>query len=147
MLILWRTFLIILCCFIVIICYPNHARGALTVMFTWAVVAFFIMLILTLITKAIHLGKNYIFNSLFDMALIVGFLYILLNIFPLINGKTPFMYLKKGIYPTKQDINKGVRNLKFTNKEKNLEELQQNIGEISVDINQVKTLIMKEHKD
>lgn len=147
MLILWRTFLIALCCFIVIICYPNYANGALTVMFTWAVIAFFIMIILTLVMKALHLGKNHIFNSFLDIALVIAFLYILLNIFPLIDGKTPFMRIKKGIYPTKQDISKGLENLGFTKKEENLEKLQQNIGEISVDINQVKTLILKEHKD
>ena len=130
MLILWRAFLIAVCCFAVIICYPNYANGALTVIFTWAVVAFFIMLILTLITKAIQLGKSHIFNSFFDIALVIGFLYILLN-----------------VYPTKQDISKGLENLGFTKKEENLGKLQKNIDEISIDIDKVKTLIFKEHKD
>ena len=119
MLILWRTFLIALCCFAVIICYPNYANGALTIMFTWAVVTFFVMLILTLVTKALYIGKTHVFNSLFDIALVIGFLYILLNILPLIDGKTPFMRIKKGIYPTAQDVNKGLENLGLTKKEEN----------------------------
>lgn len=147
MLILWRTFLICLCSFAVIICYPAYAKGALTVIFTWAVVAFFIMLILTLLTKAIYIGKSHIFNSFFDIALIIAFLYILLNIFPLSDGTTPYMRIKKGIYPSKQDITTGLENLGLTQKDKALEKLQQNIGEISVDINQVKTFIVKEYKD
>ncbi|MBO4706976.1 MAG: hypothetical protein J5594_00215 [Elusimicrobiaceae bacterium] len=147
MLILWRAFLIAVCCFAVIICYPNYANGALTVIFTWAVVAFFIMLILTLITKAIQLGKSHIFNSFFDIALVIGFLYILLNILPLSDGTTPFIRIKKNVYPTKQDISKGLENLGFTKKEENLGKLQKNIDEISIDIDKVKTLIFKEHKD
>ncbi len=147
MLILWRTFLISLCCFAVIICYPHYADGALTIMFTWAVVAFFIMLILTIVSRVILLGKSHIFNSLFDIALVIVFLYILLNIFPLLDGKTPYMRLKKKIYPTTQEIETGLENLGLTKKKEALEQLQNSIDTITNDLKQVKTLIKQEHKD
>lgn len=147
MLILWRTLLISLCCFAVLICYPYYADGAITIMLTWAVVAFFVMLGLTIITKAIVLGRSHIFNTLFDITLIAAFLYILLNIFPQLDGSTPYMRLKKKVYPTSQEIEVGLENLGFNKKKKTFEELQNNINEITEDLKQVKTLITQEHKD
>ncbi len=147
MLILWRTLLISLCCFAVLICYPYYADGAITIMLTWAVVAFFVMLGLTIITKAIVLGRSHIFNTLFDITLIATFLYILLNIFPQLDGSTPYMRLKKKVYPTSQEIEVGLENLGLNKKKKTFEELQNNINEITDDLKQVKTLITQEHKD
>ena len=147
MIILWRTLLIILCCFAVVICYPQYEDGAITIMFTWATIAFFIMIALTVITRAILLGQSHIFNTLFDIALIIGFLYVLLNVFPLLNGKTPYMLLKKKIYPTIQEIEVGLDNLGMSKRKTNLEQLQQNINGITNDLKQVKNLISKEHKD
>ena len=147
MLVLWRTLLISLCCFAVVICYPYYSDGAITIMFTWAVVAFFIMLALTVITKAILLGQSHIFNTLFDIVLVVVFLYILLNIFPLLGGKTPYMRLKKQIYPTMQEIEVGLENLGLTKRKEALELLQRNINDITNDLKQVKELIKQEHND
>ena len=147
MLILWRTLLISLCCFGVVICYPYYADGAVTIMFTWAVIAFFIMFALTIVTKAILLGQSHIFNALFDIVLVIGFLYVLLNIFPLLSGKTPYMLLKKQIYPTIQEIEVGLENLGLTKRKEALEQLQQNISGITNDLKQVKDLIKQEHND
>ena len=147
MLILWRTLLISLCCFAVVVCYPYYANGALTIMFTWAVIAFFIMFALTIMTKAILLGQSHIFNALFDIALVIGFLYILLNVFPLLSGKTPYMLLKKKIYPTMQEIEVGLENLGLTKRKQALQQLHQNITGITNDLKQVKDLIKQEYKD
>ncbi len=147
MTILWRTFLLALCCFAVIICYPYYADGALTIMATWTLVAFFIMLFITIITKAILLGRSHVFNSLLDIAMIIGFLYILLNIFPLLDGSTPYMRIKKHIYPSTDEIEVGLENLGLTKRKNALEQLRTNITEISQDLDQFKTLITKEHED
>ena len=147
MIIIWRTILIGLCCFAVAICYPYYANGAFTIMFAWALIAFFIMLILTLITRAIILGRSHIFNTLFDIALVIGFLYVLLNIFPLLDGKTPYIHLKKKIYPTSQEVEIGIENLGLTERKKDLDYLQEEIGEITNDLKQVKHLITQEHND
>ena len=147
MLILWRTLLIILCCLAVTICYPYYANGAITIMLTWAAIAFFIMLLLTVITKAIYLGKNHVFNSFLDIALIIGFLYILLNIFPQQDGTTPYMRIKKGIYPNAEEIGVGLESLGFTKREETLKQLQNNINDIDFDFSRVKNLIPQEHKD
>ena len=147
MIILWRTLLIILCCLAVAVCYPYYADGAVTIMITWAGIAFFIMLALTLITKAIVLGRSHIFNSLLDIALIVGFLYILLNIFIQLDGSTPYMRIKKHIYPTSQEIEIGLANLGLTENKDAFYKLQENISEVTNNLEQVKTIISKEHKD
>ena len=147
MIILWRTLLIIACCFAVIICYPHYANGAITIMITWAVIAFFTMLGITLIAKALLLGKSHVFNSLLDIAIIIGFLYILLNIFVQIDGTTPYNRIKKNIYPTSQDIRNGLKNIGLNENKKALNQLQQNINEVSNNLEKVKTIITKEHKD
>ena len=147
MLILWRTLLIVLCCLGVIICYPYHADGAITIMLTWAVITFFIMLGLTIITKAIVIGKNHIFNVLFDIVLVIVFLYILLNIFLQLDGTTPYMKIKQGIYPNSNEIIVGLENLGLYKKSKEFETLQNNINQFTKDIGQIKYLIPQEHKD
>ena len=147
MLILWRTLLIILCCLGVMVCYPYYADGAITTMVTWAAVTFVVMAVLTVITKIILLGRNHIFNVFFDIVLIIAFLYILLNIFLQLDGKTPYMHLKKGIYPNSKDIAVGLEHLGLSKKEKVFEKLQINVDEFTNDLGQVKTLISKEHKD
>lgn len=147
MLILWRALLIILSCLAVAICYPYYANGAITIMLTWAAIAFCIMALLTVITKALYLGKSHIFNSFLDIALVICFIYILLNIFPQQDGSTPYMNLKKGIYPNKQDIQIGLENLGFTKRKESLEQLQNNINELTSGLNKIKTLIPQEHKD
>ena len=147
MIILWRTLLIIACCFAVMICYPHYADGTITIMITWTIIAFFTMIGITLITKALLLGKSHVFNSLIDVAIIIGFLYILLNIFIQIDGTTPYMRLKKNIYPTSQDVKIGIKNLGLNENKKALNQLQQNINEVSNNLEKVKTIITKEHKD
>lgn len=147
MLILWRTLLIALCCLGVLICYPYYVNGAVTILLTWAAITFLVMAALTIIIKAINLGKSHIFNALFDIILVIGFLYVLLNIFLQLDGETPYMRLKKGVYPTTQEIEVGLENLGLSKKKKAFEKLQSNINQFTENLGQVKTLIYKENKD
>jgi len=147
MLILWRALLIALCCLGVMICYPYYADGAVTIMLTWAVIAFLIMAVLTIITKAIRLGQSHIFNALLDIALVIAFLFVLLNIFIQLDGTTPYTRLKQGILPTSEEISVGFENLGLTERKEAFEKLHDNINEFTKDIGQVKTLIQQEHKD
>ena len=147
MLILWRTILIILCCFAAIICYPDYANGALAIMLTWAVIAFFIMIGLTVATRAVLIGKSHIFNTVFDVAFVIAFLYILLNIFPLKNGKTAYTYIKKGVYPTMKDIDTGLAKLGITEQKDIITQIKKDINQIGNDLSEVKTLVVEEHKD
>ena len=57
------------------------------------------------------------------------------------------MNLKKGIYPNKQDIQIGLENLGFTKRKESLEQLHNNINELTSGLNKIKTLIPQEHKD
>ena len=147
MLILWRAILITVCCFAVLICYPAYAENALTIMLTWAGMAFIIVTILTILFKALLIGKIPFFNTLFDIVFVIAFLYVLLLIFPQIDGKSPISKLKKGQYPTMQEIDKGLAKLGLKTNKETAQELQQGINQISNNVNEVKTLILKEHKD
>lgn len=147
MLILWRACLIFLCCIAVMICYPYCTDKALTIMYTWAGMAFVIVIFLTWLSKILIVGKSHIFNTIFDMAIIIGFLYVLLNIFPQLDGQTPYKRLKKGRYPTLQEIDVGLANFGFTTRKETIKELQNNFDEIKGNVNEVKTLILKEHND
>ena len=147
MLILWRSLLIILCCLGVLICYPYYADGAITIMLTCAGVTFAIMIVLTIITKAIVIGQSHIFNVFFDAVMVITLLFVLLNIFLQLDGKTPYMRIKKGIYPTSQEIEVGLENIGLSKKKKTFEKLHTNINQLTKDLSQVKYLIPKEHKD
>ena len=147
MLILWRTILIILCCLATLICYHDYSNGAIAVTITWAVIAFFIMIGLTVASRAILIGKSHIFNTIFDILFIIAFLYILLNIFPLKGGKTPYTYIKKGIYPTMKDIDAGLAKFGIANQKDAFTQIKEDISQIGNDLNEVKTLVLQEHKD
>lgn len=145
MLILWRGILIALSCFAVLICYPHYADNAIKIMVTWAGIAFVITVIVTIVSKALLIGKVHFFNTILDIAIVILFLYILLNIFPQLNGKSPYSRLKKGIYPTANDIDTGLKNLGLRTREETMDELKQGIDEVSNNINEVKNLIIQEH--
>ena len=147
MVVLWRTLLIVLCSVAVMICYPNYPEEANKIVWTLAAIAFLIMLVTTIILHILVIGRIKIFNILLDCVLIVVYLYFLLNIFPQLDGKTPYSKLKKGIYPTSQDIDNGLYNLGLSKKSNTLQEFQEGIIEVSDNVNEVKDLILKEHKD
>ena len=144
---LWRGCLIGLCCLAVMICYPYYTDKALSIMYTLAGITFFIVMILTWLTRMIMLGRNHIFNTIFDIALIIGFLYILLNIFPQLDGQSPYKRLKQGRYPTMQEIDTGLANFGLNSRDGAIKELQDNFDEFKGNVNEVKTFVFKEHKD
>ena len=147
MLILWRTLLIVLCCLIVMICYPYYADGAMVMMLAWTVATFAVMATLTVITQTVFLGQSRIFNILFDIVLVIVFMYILLNIFLQLDGKTPYMHIKKGVYPTAQEIEVGLENVGLSQKKKTFRKLQNNVDKFTEGFNQINPLITREHKD
>jgi len=145
MLVLWRGILIILCCFAVVICYPYYGDNAIKIMVTWGVIAFVLTAILTFVTKALLIGKWHFFNTILDLAIILTFLYVLLNIFPQISGESPFSKLKRGIYPSSEDIDVGLANLGLKTRKQTMAEIQEGINIVSDDINEVKGLILQEY--
>lgn len=145
MLILWRGILIALCCFAVVICYPFYGDNAIKIMVTWAGIAFVITTILTILFRALLIGKWHFFNVILDVAIVILFLYVLLNIFPQINGKSPFSQLKKGIYPSSADIDVGLANLGLKTRKQTMKELEQGINIVSQDINEVKDRFLQEY--
>jgi len=143
--ILWRGVLIALCSLAVMICYPNYPESAKSIVLTWAGISFAITTVLTIIFDILIVGRIKIFNILFDIAIVVVFLYFLLNIFPQLDGKSPYSKLKKGAYPTKSEIDSGLYNLGLSDKENTLQGLESGLMEVSENVNEVKTLIMKEN--
>ena len=146
-LILWRGVLIALCSLAVMVCYPNYPDSANSIVLTWAGIAFIITTVLTLVLDMLVIGRIKIFNIIFDITLVVVFLYFLLNIFPQLDGKTPYSKIKQGAYPSKADIDNGLYNLGLSDKPSTIQDLQNGLVEVSENVNEVKTLIMKENKD
>lgn len=147
MLILWRGILIALCSLAVMVCYPNYPDNASTIVLTLAGIAFAISTVLTIVLDILVIGRIKIFNIILDIALVVFFLYFLLNIFPQLDGKTPYSQIKQGKYPSKSDIDRGLYNIGLSNKENTLQDLEKGLVEVSENVNEVKTLIIKEHKE
>ncbi len=147
MIILRRGVLIALCSLAVMVCYPNYPDNTSGIVLTMAGIAFAISTILTLILEVLVIGRIKIVNFFLDIALVIAFLYFLLNIFPQLDGKTPYSKIKKGIYPTKIDIDNGLYNLGLSDKPNTLQDIEKGINEVSENVNEVKTLIIKEHKE
>lgn len=147
MIILRRALLILACSLLVMICYPNYPESAYKIVYTWAGIAFVITLIVTVILDLLVIGRIRIVNVILDLILVVVFLHFLLNIFPQLDGQSPYEKIRKGKYPTKQDIDNGLYNLGLTQKTNTLQGIEKGIIEMSDNVNEVKSLIMKEHKD
>ena len=146
-LILWRGVLIALCSLAVMICYPNYPDHAGGIVLTMAGIAFAIAAITTLVLDVLIIGRIKIVNIILDIVLVLTFLYFLLNIFPQLDGKTPYSKIKKGIYPTKRDVDLGLYNMGLADKPSTIQDLQEGLVEMSENVNEVTTLIMKENKD
>ncbi len=95
MIILRRGVLIALCSLAVMVCYPNYPDNTSGIVLTMAGIAFAITTILTLILEVLVIGRIKIVNFFLDIALVIAFLYFLLNIFPQLDGKTPYSKIKK----------------------------------------------------
>ena len=63
------------------------------------------------------------------------------------DGKSPYSKLKKGIYPTAEDIDVGLANMGLRTRKETVGEFKQGLEEVSNNIKEVTTLIKQEYNN
>lgn len=110
----WQRFgILLVCCFIVMVLFPNYDAsgwtfiGLLILMWTGAI------MLLSLVCNIFALYRFEWLNRLLTLAVFCGIMYTLLWYFPQTDKVVPINKLKYGEYPTKADIDKGLKRLTF----------------------------------
>ncbi len=110
----WQRFaLLILCCFTVMVLYPDFGTPGWTfigiVMAMWTGV----IMILSIISNLFGLYRLETFNKLITFVLLCGIMYSLLWYFPQEDKVTPINKIKYGEIPTKADMERGLKRFTF----------------------------------
>lgn len=110
----WQRFaILLLCCFAVMVCYPNFDTagwtfiGILIAMWTGGII------ILSIISNMFGIYRLETLNKLVSLVFVAAVMYTLLWYFPQKDKVVPINKLKYGEFPTKADINKGVKRFTF----------------------------------
>ncbi|MBR4682446.1 MAG: hypothetical protein IKP06_04000 [Elusimicrobiaceae bacterium] len=110
----WQRFgILIVCCFLLVVLFPNYDTAGLSfvglafLMWTGAII------LLTIISNIFGLYRFEWLQKTVTFAVFFGILYTLLWNFPQTDKVSPINKLKHGEYPTKADIEKGLKRLTF----------------------------------
>lgn len=110
----WQRFgMLIVCCFIVLVLYPNFDSSGWN--FIWLVGGLWtaVIMVLSVIFNIFGLSHFEGFNKLVTIVLLGGIIYSLLWYFPQTDKVSPINKLKHGEFPTKADIDKGLKRFTF----------------------------------
>ena len=110
----WQRFaLLILCCFTVMVLYPDFGTSGWT--FIGVVFAMWtgVIMVLSVISNLFGLYNLETFNKLITFVLLCAIMYSLLWYFPQEDKVTPINKIKYGEIPTKADIEKGLKRFTF----------------------------------
>ncbi len=110
----WQRFgILLVCCFLVLVLFPNYDATGLSfigltlLMWTGAII------LLTIISNIFGLYRFEWLAKLVTLAVFAAIVYTLLWNFPQTDKVVPINKLKYGEYPTKADIEKGLKRLTF----------------------------------
>nr|QGT50592.1 hypothetical protein Elusimicrob1349_0620 [uncultured Elusimicrobia bacterium] len=110
----WQRFaILLLCCFAVMVLYPNFDAsgwtfiGILIAMWTGGI------MILSIVSNIFGIYRFETLNKLVSLVFLCAVMYTLLWYFPQEDKVTPINKLKYGEFPTKSDIDKGLKRFKF----------------------------------
>jgi hypothetical protein len=110
----WQRFgMLIVCCFIVMVLYPNFNGTGWS--FIWMTAGLWTggILVLSVISNLFGLYRLETLNKLITIVLLCGIMYSLLWYFPQKDKVSPINKLKHGEFPTKEDLDKGLRRFTF----------------------------------
>ena len=110
----WQRFaLLILCCFTVMVLYPDFGTSGWT--FIGVVFAMWtgVIVVLSVISNLFGLYNLETFNKLITFDLLCAIMYSLLWYFPQEDKVTPINKIKYGEIPTKADIERGLKRFTF----------------------------------
>ncbi len=108
-----RFFLLIACCFGVLILWPQYDTEGLLFISMAFILWTCIIILLSVLSNIFGIYKFEWLNRLFSIAFLGALIYSLLYYFPLPDKTTPAQRLQKNIWPTVQDVQDGAKRLTF----------------------------------
>ena len=110
----WQRFgMLIVCCFVVMVLYPNFEGNAWNFIFMIGGLWTGVIMVLSVISNLFGLYRFEGLNKLITIALLGGIIYSLLWYFPQTDKVSPINKLKHGEFPTKEDLDKGLKRFTF----------------------------------
>ena len=110
----WLRFgMLIVCCFLVMVLYPNFEGDAWNFILMVGGLWTGVIMVISVISNLFGLYRFEGLNKLVTIALLGGIIYSLLWYFPQTDKVSPINKLKHGEFPTKEDLDKGLKRFTF----------------------------------
>ena len=110
----WQRFgMLIVCCFLVMVLYPNFEGDAWNFILMVGGLWTGVIMVISVISNLFGLYRFEGLNKLVTIALLGGIMYSLLWYFPQTDKVSPINKLKHGEFPTKEDLDKGLKRFTF----------------------------------
>lgn len=110
----WQRFaILLLCCFAVMVLYPNFDASGWTFMGIAIAMWTGAIMVLSIISNLFGIYRLETLNKFISLLFIAAVMYTLLWYFPQEDKVTPINKLKYGEFPTKADIDKGLKRFTF----------------------------------
>lgn len=110
----WQRFgMLIVCCFLVMVLYPNFEGDAWNFILMVGGLWTGVIMVISVISNLFGLYRFEGLNKLVTIALLGGIIYSLLWYFPQTDKVSPINKLKHGEFPTKEDLDKGLKRFTF----------------------------------
>ncbi len=110
----WQRFaLLILCCFTVMVLYPDFGASGWTFIGVAMAMWTGVIMVLSVISNLFGLYRWETFNKLITFVLLCGIMYSLLWYFPQEDKVTPINKIKYGEIPTTKDVERGLKRFTF----------------------------------
>ena len=108
-----RFFLLLVCCIVTLILWPQYNRAGLGFLGMFFILWTCITILLSVIVNIFAIYKLEWLHRLISIAFVVTMVACLLYYFPLANNQTPISRLKANQWPSGQDIQDGIKRLTF----------------------------------
>ena len=110
----WQRFgMLIVCCFLVMVLYPNFEGDAWNFILMVGGLWTGVIMVISVISNLFGLYRFETLNKLITIVLLGGIIYSLLWYFPQTDKVSPINKLKHGEFPTKEDLDKGLKRFTF----------------------------------
>ncbi len=110
----WQRFgMLIVCCFLVMVLYPNFEGDAWNFILMVGGLWTGVIMVISVISNLFGLYRFEALNKLITIVLLGGIIYSLLWYFPQTDKVSPINKLKHGEFPTKEDLDKGLKRFTF----------------------------------
>ncbi|MBR3632348.1 MAG: hypothetical protein IKN49_04770 [Elusimicrobiaceae bacterium] len=108
-----RFFLLLVCCLVTLILWPQYNRASLAFLGMYFVLWTCITILLSVLINMFAIYKVEWLHRIISIVFVVVMAGCLLYYFPLINHQTPWARLKANQWPSGQDIQEGIKQLTF----------------------------------